>query len=82
MNLARQRIDAQVDFAELAAAAGLLLVPVVGFGVGGDRLAIRDLGLVGDDFQVEASLEPVLHHIEMQLAHAVDDHLLRLACRG
>ena len=39
---ARQRLDAQVDLAELARAAGLLLVPGVAFGRRGDGLAIGD----------------------------------------
>ena len=77
-----QRVDAQVDLAELAAAAGLLLVAVVGLGLGRDRLAVGDLRLLGDDFQVEAALEPVLDHVQVQLAHAGDDHLLGLACRA
>ena len=38
---ARQRLDAQVHLAELAGAAGLLLVAVVAFGRTRDRLAVR-----------------------------------------
>ena len=70
-----------MDLAELAAAAGLLLVPMLGLGLGRDRLAVGDLRLVGDDLQVEAALEPVLHHVQVQLAHAGDDHLVVCASR-
>ena len=35
--------DPQVDLAELAAAAGLFLVPMVGLGLAGDRLEVRDV---------------------------------------
>ena len=51
---------------------------MAGLGMRGDRLAIRDLRFVGDDFQIEASLEPMLHDVEVELAHADDDHLLGL----
>ncbi len=37
-----QRLDAQVDLAELARAAGLFLVAVVALGLGRDRLAVGD----------------------------------------
>ena len=67
-----------MDLAELAAAAALLLVPVARLGVGGDRLAVGDFRLLGDDFQVEAAFETVLDHVEVQLAHAGDDHFLGL----
>jgi hypothetical protein len=39
---ARQRFDAQEHFAELAGAAGLLLVAVMAIGVRGDGFAIGD----------------------------------------
>ena len=75
---ARQRIDAQVDFAELAPAARLLLVAMVGLGIRGDRFAVGNLRFLGHDFQIEPALEPMLHHVEMELAHAGDDHFLGL----
>ena len=42
----RERIHANVNFAELAGAARLLLVPVAAVGVDLDRFAIRNLRLV------------------------------------
>src|SRR5690242_20830898 len=39
---ARQRLDAQIDFAELPSATSLLFMPAVSFGRRCDRLAIRD----------------------------------------
>src|SRR4029079_2835810 len=39
---ARQRLDADLAIAELAVAAGLLLVPAVGLGRRGDRFPIGD----------------------------------------
>ena len=39
---ARQRLDAQEHLAELARAAGLLLVAMMALGRRGDRLAVRD----------------------------------------
>ena len=44
---ARHRFDAQEHFAELAGAAGLLLVAVVAFGLGADGFAIGDARRVG-----------------------------------
>src|SRR5688572_18983178 len=44
---ALERLDAQIDFAELARAAGLFLVPVMAFRFGADRFAVRDAGRLG-----------------------------------
>src|SRR6476619_4478536 len=41
---ARERLDAQVDLAELPGSAGLLLVPVMALCGRGDRFAIGDAG--------------------------------------
>ena len=71
-------IHADVDFAELAAAAGLLLVAVAPLGVGLDRLAVGDLRLLGVDFDLVAPLEPFAEDLQVQLAHPVDDRLLGL----
>ena len=65
-----QRIEANVDFAELATAAGLLLVPIAPFGVRLDCFAIRNFGLFGVDFDLVAALEPLSHDLQVQLAHA------------
>src|SRR5690606_35455331 len=70
-----QRADAQVDFAELAAAAALLLVAVVPLGRDGDRL------LVGDARRVLLGLDAVTPreapelHFEVQRTAAGDDEL-------
>ena len=66
LDVARQRIDAQMHLAELAAAAGLLLVAMVAGPVAIDRLAVGDLRLVGDDLQLEAGLEPLLNDVQVQ----------------
>ena len=55
-----ERIHADVDFAELAGAARLLLVAVAAFAVGLDRFAVGDLRLVRFDLDVVAALEPLL----------------------
>ena len=67
-----------MDLGELAAAAGLLLVPVVRLGLAGDRLQVGDVRDVGVDVELVAVLEPVLDHVQVQLAHARDDQLVRL----
>src|SRR5258706_1876050 len=46
----RKRLDAQIHFAELACAAGLLLMPMMAFGLGGDGLAVRNPRRLGADF--------------------------------
>ena len=74
----RQREHADVHLAELPAAAGLLLVPITAFGVGLDRLAVRDLRLAGFDFDLVAAFEPLADDLQVQLAHAGDHHLLGL----
>src|SRR6185503_446651 len=74
---ARQRLDAQEDLAELAGAAGLLLVAVVALGAAGDRLAVRDLRLLGVDLDAEAALELLHRDLEVQLAEPGDQRLVR-----
>ena len=68
----------QVDLAELAAAAGLLLVPMVGLGLAQDRLEVGDLGHVRVHLELVAVLEPLLDDIQMQVAHPRDHQLVRL----
>jgi hypothetical protein len=70
------RLDAQPDLAELAGAAGLLLVPVVALGLGGDGLAVGDARRVGLDVDVELLGEPAHQHLEVQLAEAAHDGLV------
>src|SRR6266404_4887189 len=57
----RKRLDAQIHFAELACAAGLLLMAMVAFGLGRDGLAVRNARRLGAD------LDPVL------LLHLIED---------
>ena len=70
--------DPQVDLAELPAAAGLLLVPVVGLGLAEDRLQVGDVGHVGVHLQLVPVLEPLLDDVQVQVAHARDHQLVRL----
>ena len=67
-----------MHLAELAAAAGLLLVPMVGLGLAGDRLEVGDLRHVRVHLQLVAVLEPLLDHVQVQVAHAGDHQLVRL----
>ena len=73
-----ERIHADVDFAELAGAARLLLVPVAALGVGLDRFAIGNLRLLDLDLDLVAALEPLAEQQQVQLAHAGEHHFLGL----
>ena len=70
-------LEADPNVTELAAAAGLLLMTALL----GDRLA--DLFTVGHarrvehDLDAEAALELVDEHVDLDVAHAGDDHLVR-----
>ena len=55
-----ERIDADVDLGELAAAARLLLVAVAAVGVDLHRFAVRNFRLVRFDLDVVAALELLL----------------------
>ncbi len=70
--------DSQVDLAELAATAGLLLVPVVRLGLAEDRLEVGDLRHVRVHLQLVTVLEPLLDDIQVQVAHPRDHQLVRL----
>ena len=74
-----QRLDAHERDAELAVTTGLLLVPTFGLGVGGDRLAVRDLHVFGLDLDAELALEPLERDPEVRLAHAPQQRLVGLA---
>ena len=74
----RQRLDAQEDFAELAGAAGLLLVPVVAFGEGGDRFAVGDARRAGVHFHAVAFAHALQHHLQMQVRQPAHHHLVEL----
>ena len=68
----------QVDLAELAAAAGLLLVAVVGLGIGRDRLEVGHVRNVRVHLELVPVLEPLLDDVEMQIAHSRDHQLMGL----
>ncbi len=73
---ARERLDAQEDLAELARAAGLLLVPMVALGRRRDGLAVGDARRRGVDLEAVPVLQPLEQHAQVQLAQAVDDRLV------
>ena len=67
---ARQRLDLDLAVAELAVAAGLLLVAAVRFGRRLDRLAVRDARRLQVDVDAEAPLQLRDRHLDVQLALA------------
>ena len=79
---ARQRIELDLAVAELAVAAGLLLVAAVRLGRRGDRLAIRD----ARDLEVDLDAEPPLQlrdgDLDVRLSLAGEQQLLGLRRRG
>src|SRR5690606_14045219 len=75
---ARQRLDAQEDLAELARAAGLLLVAMVPLGAARHRLAIRDLRRTGLELEPELVLDALENEPQVQLSHAAQHGLVRL----
>src|SRR5207237_7077274 len=75
--LAGVRLEPQVHFGELAAAAGLFLVAVLALGALLDRLPVRQARAEQLDLDVEARLETIDHDVELQVAHAVHDRLVR-----
>ena len=75
---ARQRLDLDLAVAELAVAAGLLLVAAVRLGGGLDRLAVGDARRLEVDVDAEAPLQLRDGHLDVELALAVEQQLLRL----
>ena len=73
---ARQRLEPQVHLAELAAPAGLLLVPVLALRLALDGLAVGHVRLGQHHLDAEALLQAVDHDLELQVAHAVHQRLL------
>ena len=59
-----------MHFAELAATSGLFLVSITPFGVGLDRLAKRNLGFLGFNFQFIAGFKFLLDDVQVQIAHS------------
>ena len=64
--------------AVLAAAAGLLGVPHLAVGRTRERFLVGDLRLADRRLDAELALQPVDDDLEVQLAHAGDDHLAGL----
>src|SRR3970040_2888437 len=73
---ALQGLDLEEHLAELARAAGLLLVPVVAFGPGGDGFAVRDTRWFGRDLDVVLVRHAVEDVAHMEIAEAADDGLV------
>ena len=75
---ARQGLQADPAVAELAVAARLLLVAPVGLGRGLDRLPVGDLRLLEVDLDLVALAQARDHHLDVELAHAREQHLVGL----
>ena len=71
-----ERLDAQVDFAELASAARLLLVAGMAFGRRGNGLAVRNARRAGDDFKLEVDLHAVEDRTDVHFGQAADHGLV------
>src|SRR3546814_21157137 len=69
---ARQGLDAQEHLAELAGAAGLVLVPVVALGLRGHGFAVGDARRARGDIDAIALLQPVEVHAQVQVGQAAD----------
>ncbi len=72
---ALERLEGDPHFGELTGAAGLLLVHVLLVDLARDGLAIGDLRLAHDAFDVEFRAHAIERHFEMQLAHAAQNRL-------
>ena len=73
-----ERLHPHERDAELAVPAGLLLVLALGLGRAGDRLAVRDLHVLGLDLDAELAVQPLERDAEVRLAHAPQQRLVRL----
>ena len=73
---ALERLDAQVHLAELAGAAGLLLVAAMAFGRSRDRLAVRHARRARLDRDAVAIGDPLQHDPQVQVAEAVQHGLV------
>ncbi len=69
------RADEEVDLTELAGAAGLLLVTVLGGGHLGDGLAVRHLRSIELDVLLELVVHSPLDVVDVLLAHTGEDGL-------
>ena len=75
---ARQRLELDLAVAELAVAAGLLLVPAVRFGRRGDGFAIGDARQLQVHFDAEAALQLRHRDLDVRLPLAGEQQLLGL----
>ena len=75
---APERLDPQHGDAELAVAAGLLLVATLGLGGGGDGLPVGDLHLLGLDRGPELALQSLDRDRGVGLAHRPQHRLVGL----
>ena len=76
--VALERLEDDRAVAELAAAAGLLLVARVGARLLADRLEVRDARLVQLDLGAEAALDPLDGDLDVHLREAGEQLLARL----
>src|SRR5690606_12998114 len=79
---ALRRLDPDPAIAELALAAGLLLVPSLALGLTEQRLAIRHARRTQRRLRAVLPLQPRERDLEMPLPHPLDDHLVRLGLEG
>ena len=78
LSAARQRLHANPAIAELAVAAGLLLVAALHVGLAADGFAIRNLGRVQLDIHAVALLQAADDHFDVLLPAAGQQELLGL----
>ena len=76
------RLEANPDVAELAAAAGLLLVTAVSLYLLLDLLPVGDLRRIQHGVHAEAALQLGDQHVQLLIAGAGDDLLLGLGVVG
>ena len=74
---ARQRLHLDDAIAELAVAAGLLLVTAAHFRVLAQAFLVRRRWRRGGDFDTEAALQPIEHDAQMRLALALQQDFVR-----
>ena len=67
-----------MDVAELATAAGLLLVAALLRDLSADRLAVRDARFGGHHADVEAAQQLLDGNVDLEVAHAGDDRLVEI----
>ena len=73
-----ERLDPQVHLAELAGAAGLLLVPAVALRLGGDGLAERNRWRLGVELELVLRRHLLEHGLQVHLAQAAHHRLVGL----